>query len=51
MEEVLGTTGQSLTIRQDSYDRPSFMPGVIAAVRAMPGRTGLTIDLDQVLFA
>lgn len=50
-EVILGTTGQSLTIRQDSYDRTSFMPGVIAAVRAMPDRTGLVIGLDQVLFA
>lgn len=50
-EVILGTTGQSLTIRQDSYDRTSFMPGVIAAVRAMPGRTGLTIGLDQLLFS
>lgn len=49
-EVLLGTTGQSLTIRQDSYDRTSFMPGVIAAVRAMPGRTGLTVGLDKVLF-
>lgn len=50
-EVLLGTTGQSLTIRQDSYDRTSFMPGVIAAVKAMPGRTGMTIGLDQLLFA
>lgn len=49
-EVLFGTTGQSLTIRQDSYDRTSFMPGVIAAVRAMGGRTGLIIGLDQVLF-
>ncbi len=49
-EVILGTTGQSLTIRQDSYDRTSFMPGVVAAVRAMPGRTGLTIGLGQLLF-
>lgn len=50
-EVIMGTTGQSLTIRQDSYDRTSFMPGVIAAVRAMKGRTGLTIGLDRLLFA
>lgn len=50
-EVILGTTGQSLTIRQDSYDRTSFMPGVIAAVKAMPGRTGLTVGLDRLLFA
>src|ERR687896_544366 len=32
-EVLLGTTGQSLTIRHDSYDRDSFMPGVILAVK------------------
>jgi len=32
-EVLLGTTGQSLTIRHDSYDRSSFMPGVLLAVR------------------
>ena len=34
-EVILGTTGQSLTIRHDSYDRSSFMPGVILAVKAI----------------
>ena len=34
-EVLLGTTGQSLTIRHDSYDRTSFMPGVLLAVRAV----------------
>ncbi len=48
-EVIFGATGQSLTIRQDSYDRTSFMPGVVAAVKAMPGRTGLTEGLDDVL--
>ena len=49
-EVLFGTTGQSLTIRQDSYDRTSFMPGVVAAIRAMTGRRGLTFGLDQLLF-
>jgi 4-hydroxy-tetrahydrodipicolinate reductase len=48
-EVLFGTTGQSLTIRQDSYDRTSFMPGVVAAIKAMPGRTGLTVGLDDIL--
>ncbi len=39
-EVVLGTEGQSLTIRHDSYDRRSFMPGVLLAVRAVAGRPG-----------
>jgi 4-hydroxy-tetrahydrodipicolinate reductase len=49
-EEVLfGTTGQSLSIRHDSYDRVSFMPGVILAVRKVGELPGLTVGLDAVL--
>ena len=46
---LLGTTGQSLTIRHDSYDRSSFMPGVLLAVKAIKDRPGLTVGLDAVL--
>jgi len=49
-EVLLGTTGQSLTIRHDSYDRSSFMPGVLLAVKAIKDRPGLTIGLDALLF-
>ena len=45
----LGTTGQMLTIRHDSYDRSSFMPGVVLAVKAVADRPGLTIGLDNLL--
>jgi 4-hydroxy-tetrahydrodipicolinate reductase len=51
-EVVLGTTGQTLTIRHDSMDRASFMPGVLLAVRAVggdPGRPGLTVGLESLL--
>ena len=48
-EVVLGTTGQTLSIRHDSYDRESFMPGVLRAVKAVGGRPGLTVGLDAVL--
>jgi 4-hydroxy-tetrahydrodipicolinate reductase len=48
-EVVFGATGQSLTIRQDSYDRSSFMPGVLAAVRRVSTLSGLTVGLDAVL--
>jgi len=48
-EVLLGTTGQSLTIRHDSYDRTSFMPGVLLAVRGVSQRPGLTIGLDPLL--
>jgi 4-hydroxy-tetrahydrodipicolinate reductase len=48
-EVLLGTEGQSLTIRHDSYDRQSFMPGVLLAVREVPHRPGLTVGLEAVL--
>lgn len=48
-EVILGTTGQTLTIRHDTTDRTSFMPGVLLAVRAVADRPGLTIGLDALL--
>ena len=48
-EVLLGTTGQSLIIRHDSYDRSSFMPGVLLAVKAVAQRPGLTVGLDSLL--
>jgi 4-hydroxy-tetrahydrodipicolinate reductase len=48
-EVVFGSLGQSLTIRHDSYDRTSFMAGVLLAVREVGGRPGLTIGLDPLL--
>ncbi|MCU1490179.1 MAG: dihydrodipicolinate reductase, partial [Acidimicrobiaceae bacterium] len=48
-EVVLGGPGQSLTIRQDSYDRTSFMPGVLVALRRVAELPGLTLGLDAVL--
>lgn len=48
-EVILGTAGQSLTIRHDSFDRTSFMPGVLMAVRAVRERPGLTVGLDTLL--
>ncbi|MCU1351688.1 MAG: 4-hydroxy-tetrahydrodipicolinate reductase [Acidimicrobiales bacterium] len=48
-EVLFGTTGQSLVIRHDSYDRSSFMPGVLLAVKQAPDRPGLTIGLDALL--
>jgi 4-hydroxy-tetrahydrodipicolinate reductase len=49
-QEVLyGTTGQSLSIRHDSYDRSSFMPGVLLAVKRVAARSGLTVGLDALL--
>lgn len=48
-EVILGAEGQTLTIRQDSTDRSSFMPGVLAAVKAAPDRSGVIIGLDTLL--
>lgn len=48
-EVVLGTTGQSLTIRHDSYDRASFMPGVVLAVKQVGDLPGVTVGLDALL--
>ena len=48
-EIVLGNPGEQLTIRTDSFDRASFMPGVILAVRRVGERKGLTVGLDALL--
>ncbi|MDT4987391.1 MAG: 4-hydroxy-tetrahydrodipicolinate reductase [Micromonosporaceae bacterium] len=48
-EVLLGTDGETLTIRHDSYDRKSFMPGVLLAVRSVVDRPGLTVGLGPLL--
>ncbi|EWT03503.1 4-hydroxy-tetrahydrodipicolinate reductase [Intrasporangium oryzae NRRL B-24470] len=48
-EVLLGNVGETLTIRHDSFDRASFMPGVIAAVRAVGDHPGLTVGLEHYL--
>ena len=48
-EVLLGGPGETLTIRHDSTDRTSFTPGVLAAVRAIGDRPGLTVGLEHVL--
>jgi 4-hydroxy-tetrahydrodipicolinate reductase len=48
-EVLLGTTGQSLSIRHDAYDRTSFMPGVLLAAKRVGTCPGLTIGLDSLL--
>jgi 4-hydroxy-tetrahydrodipicolinate reductase len=48
-EVLLGTEGQTLSIRHDSYDRSSFMPGVLLAVRKVAETPGLTVGLDAIL--
>lgn len=46
---IFGSQGQTLTIRQDSYDRTSFVPGVLLGVREVAEHEGLTVGLDGYL--
>jgi 4-hydroxy-tetrahydrodipicolinate reductase len=48
-EVLFGTMGETLTIRHDSLDRTSFVPGVLLAVREIGARPGLTVGLDPLL--
>jgi len=48
-EVILGAHGQTLTIRQDSYDRLSYMPGVVLACTRIAEFPGLTVGLDSFL--
>lgn len=48
-ELVFGALGQTLTIRHDSVNRESFMPGVALAVNEVVKRTGLTVGLDKIM--
>lgn len=48
-EVLFGTVGETLTLRHDSYERTSFMPGVLLAVRAVVARPGLTVGLNSLL--
>ncbi|WP_377105119.1 4-hydroxy-tetrahydrodipicolinate reductase [Propionicimonas sp. T2.31MG-18] len=48
-EVLFGAEGETLTIRHDSLDRAGFMPGVLAAVRAVGGLPGLTVGIDRLL--
>lgn len=48
-EVIFGGIGQTLTIRHDSIDRTSFMPGVLLAIRETPRRSGLIVGLEAYL--
>lgn len=48
-EILLGNVGEQLSIRQDSFDRISFMPGVLLGVREVVSRPGLTVGLENVM--
>ena len=48
-EVLFGTRGETLTIRHDSIDRTSFVPGVLLAVRHVGERRGLTVGIEPLL--
>jgi 4-hydroxy-tetrahydrodipicolinate reductase len=48
-EVIFGKPGERLTIRHDSFDRGSFMPGVLLATREAMKRPGLTLGLSPII--
>ena len=48
-EVIFGGPGQTLTIRHDAPDRTSYMPGVLAAIREVGNRPGLTVGIEPLL--
>ncbi|MBK6886183.1 MAG: 4-hydroxy-tetrahydrodipicolinate reductase [Tetrasphaera sp.] len=48
-EVLFGTEGEALTIRHDSFDRISFMPGVLHGIRGVAAHPGVTVGLESYL--
>ena len=48
-EVLFGGQGQTLTIRHDSIDRTSFMPGVVLAIRKVGAKSGLIVGLEKLM--
>lgn len=48
-EVIFGDPGETFTLRHDSHDRESFMPGVLTALRGVAARPGLTVGLESLL--
>jgi 4-hydroxy-tetrahydrodipicolinate reductase len=48
-EVLFGTQGEILTIRHDSIDRSSFVPGVLLGVRQIGNRPGVTVGIESLL--
>ena len=46
-EVIFGSLGQTLTLRHDSWDRSSYMPGVLLGIRSVGAREGLVVGLEQ----
>ena len=49
-EVLFGGVGELLTLRHDALSRECYVAGIVAAVRAMPGRVGLVRGLESILF-
>jgi 4-hydroxy-tetrahydrodipicolinate reductase len=48
-EVIFGGVGETLTIRHDSLDRQSFMPGVLLGIKRISSAPGLTVGLEHFL--
>lgn len=48
-EVVFGAPGEVLTIKHDSLDRSSFMPGIVLALKKVPHLKGITVGLEHLL--
>ena len=46
-EVIFGSMGQTLTIKHDSWDRTSYMPGVLLGIRSVGERSGLIVGLEE----
>ncbi|MBI2995115.1 MAG: 4-hydroxy-tetrahydrodipicolinate reductase [Candidatus Melainabacteria bacterium] len=49
-EIIMGMTGQTLTIRHDTYDRTAFMPGVLMAIKKVMGLDHLVYGLENIIY-
>ena len=48
-EIILGTAGQTLSLKHDTINRECYMPGVVLAVREVSNWKGLVVGLDKLL--
>ncbi len=49
-EVIFGSLGQTLTIRHDSWDRTSYMPGVLLGIRSVENKEGLIVGLENFMY-
>ena len=48
-EVILGTQGQTLSLRHDTINRECYMPGVVLAIREVVNSKGLVVGLEKLL--